>query len=492
MKNQKINLFRTHRNHVWLAIYMIYLAVLTLSPFQFSLFRFRQSYPEDPIEFIKLFVYFRDYDMIMNGLLFLPLGILIYRLSCSKDKMTLFGAFFTGAIVSLGIECIQFFLDRSPNGIDILINAAGTGLGFILARFHARKEKPNYRFYQKLKNFAWPMMSLIYGLCIVVLFLFPLKLTTPDSWNLHYPLLIGNERSMDRPWLGDIRLAALYKRAVSSDQASLLSVCNPDSVNIPLRRQMGLIALYPFDEIEGDTIHDRSGYGEPLNLTGDSIVWLQDGGIRTHGGIIQSVEPGSKITKAVQKSRALSVEVWCRPSSLVQEGPARIVSFSKNVLKRNFALVQQGKGIHLRLRSHMGGENGNRICLRARNVLNHDRFYHLVATYDHGVEQLFVDGKRHKDIIFGHISYLSEILGLGTGTIGQFCSVIAIFFPLGVLVAFSVTRCRMFATFFFTCITALAADLFYVFSYGAPVCTVLWWLAVLSALLATILYRIIH
>jgi len=42
----------------------------------------------------------------------------------------------------------------------------------------------------------------------------------------------------------------------------------------------GLLALHLFDEGEGDTVHDVSGVGDPLNLTlryPDRVTWLSDG-----------------------------------------------------------------------------------------------------------------------------------------------------------------------------------------------------------------------
>jgi glycopeptide antibiotics resistance protein len=71
-------------------------------------------------------------EMVANVLLFLPLGFLIpLRWPWWADaKRLLFGA----ALASLGIESIQFALSlgRTSSTTDVLLNAAGAGVGYLL------------------------------------------------------------------------------------------------------------------------------------------------------------------------------------------------------------------------------------------------------------------------------------------------------------------------------------------------------------------------
>ncbi len=51
---------------------------------------------------------------------------------------------------------------------------------------------------------------------------------TLTNWDLTYPLSIGNEVSLNRPWYGDIHLVALYGRSLSASEALQNYVAGPD------------------------------------------------------------------------------------------------------------------------------------------------------------------------------------------------------------------------------------------------------------------------
>ena len=44
---------------------------------------------------------------------------------------------------------------------------------------------------------------------------------TFNNWDSGYALMLGNESSLDRPWLGELHLVAIYDRALSSGEVSL-------------------------------------------------------------------------------------------------------------------------------------------------------------------------------------------------------------------------------------------------------------------------------
>ncbi|MFQ6026023.1 MAG: LamG-like jellyroll fold domain-containing protein, partial [Dehalococcoidia bacterium] len=93
-----------------------------------------------------------------------------------------------------------------------------------------------------------------------------------DTWDPDYPLLIGNEPSADRPWRGKIFLVAIYDRALSGEEIQ-------QNLSRERRVTEGLVALYNFAEGAGDTVHDVSGVGTPLDLRithPDQVQWLQD------------------------------------------------------------------------------------------------------------------------------------------------------------------------------------------------------------------------
>jgi len=481
------------RTQIWLLLYLVCLAVLTLSPFDFSIDYLISSDSRKLMDLIIRYIYFDGYDMVANFILLLPFGFIYYYLSRHALKAGSWGrAFFMGGILSFGIEFTQLFLERSSNITDIVMNALGSAAGFILAgcyqRFHDNHQDLICRFDRWFRG----LVLTVYGVFVILLFLLPRYCTTPDSWNPDFHLLIGNEASMDRPWRGELQWIALYNQSLTQHQVRTLNQSHLNDRSVDIRKNMGLLAAYPLTEGAGDTLHDRSGYQNPLLLCGSDIQWSPGGGIQCRGGLIQSVSPGFKMTHAVKQSGAFSVEVWCTPDNLIQGGPARIVSLSPNAGQRNFTLAQQEKQIRLRFRSQMGGWNGSDINLRANHVLDSLGQYHLIATYHHGVEQLFVNGRRHPDVIYGHIHYLPAMLGLGKSELAQFSLIAVLLFPLSVLAA-SLCRCRgsLIITIIFMLALVLGIDLFYVWSYHAPLCKPLLMTGLITAVTGWVFIRLV-
>ena len=460
-----------HHARLWFAAYLVWLLLLTLSPFEFSVEFLRRSLQPGFQDLIFDLVYIKFYDMAANWLLFLPCGFILYFLNRGSSKIRNWRmALLTGGLISLTIEITQLFLERSTNGMDVIMNALGSMAGFILATWLKKQYEKYPASLRRAGIWLRGMAVILYTFFVVWLFLFPRGRTVPVRWNTNFPLVIGNEGTGDRPWHGEIYWIALYDQALTRHQVHRLKQNELKADSSGIRREMGVIAAYPLTEGRGDTLHDLSGYGPELPLTGRPVQWLPGRGILCQGGMIRSVSAASKISRAVVKSRAFSIEVKCKPGNLTQGGPARIVSLSPDAGRRNFSLVQEGRQIRMRFRTQMGGWNGSYINLRARNALDSTDVTHLVATYNHGVEQLFVNGKRHRDVIYGHISYLSEILGLGREPFAQVVLVIVLLFPLSVLTASLFRRQWILAGGFYVMGVVFAVDLYYVLNYHAPIC----------------------
>jgi hypothetical protein len=175
------------------------------------------------------------------------------------------------------------------------------------------------------------------------------------NWNRDFHLALANELIGDRPWLGDLYRVALYARALPQDEiahlAQSMKKTVPDS-----------IVLYDFSEGSGAMIHDKARSGEPLPLhikDPASVQWLADGGLRvTKPAQIASSAPAVKITEAVQRSNALTIEAWIKPANLTQAGPARIVTVSLNMGERNFTLGQKAGAYEVRFRTSATSSNG--------------------------------------------------------------------------------------------------------------------------------------
>jgi hypothetical protein len=176
------------------------------------------------------------------------------------------------------------------------------------------------------------------------------------NWNDQFRLALANELTGDRPWLGEIRGVAIYDRALSPAEierrAQGKASQPPDKA----------LALYTFEEGSGETVRDRSGRGDPVDLRIDrvqNVKWLPGGGIAvTSPVLIASEQPALKINRSLKAANALTIEAWVKPANLTQSGPARIVTLSRDTAERNLTLGQDGAAYQARLRTTRTSQNG--------------------------------------------------------------------------------------------------------------------------------------
>jgi glycopeptide antibiotics resistance protein len=423
-----------------LFVYLIYLLVLTLNPFEFSLFGLRKLAAYDFLNLLFYLIHFNVFDFMFNILLFIPFGMLLYLLSSSreveKDRRTLWIPICAGAFLSGLIEVAQLFLDRISSVSDLFTNVVGSVLGFYGVRIWQFKNNLlSVRLGKRGKVLIRLMGVICYGGAFVVLALIPSRLNDLRNWNEDFRLLVGNEESLDRPWEGEVFLTAIYNKALRLPEIQRLYNLRNEKNGMEERRLKGAVALYSFSEGRGDTVHDVSGRGELLHLTGSVLRWLEGGrGIKISGGsLLRSPMTGKKIVRALRETSQMTVEVWIRTENLIQSGPARIVSLSGSVNQRNFTLGQDGHDVHLRVRTPLTGLNGSWINLRAKSVLEDLDIHQLTATFYRGVERLFVDGRPEGEIIRGDINFLPYLVKLGRNTTAQLAFCFVVLFPLSLL-----------------------------------------------------------
>jgi hypothetical protein len=219
------------------------------------------------------------------------------------------------------------------------------------------------------------------------------------NWDRGFSFQIANEATLDRPWLGKIYLAAIYDRALEPAEIARHYRVGVSNEAMGSRASNGLIALYTFTEGRGVRVRDESGYRSPLNLTlspSSHFRWLGGNGLEViQPAVLKSDEPAKKLYEALKKTGELSVEIWMTPANVEQKGPARIVSFSKDPLARNFTVGQDGADIDFRLRTPVSGSNGTAVNLRTQNGFLATKQFHVVTTYREGIEKLYVDGREH-------------------------------------------------------------------------------------------------
>jgi hypothetical protein len=158
----------------------------------------------------------------------------------------------------------------------------------------------------------------------------------------------------------------------------------------------GLVAFYTFEPPEDGVIRDRSGAGEPLDLTIENshgIAFRRGRLLVASPARISSAVPARKIVAAVKQSKALSIEAWVKPHDTAQAGPARIVTLSSDPGQRDFTLAQDGNRYDVRLRTTSTDANGTPSISSSEGSLQ-PQLTHVVYTRDaEGSARIYVNGK---------------------------------------------------------------------------------------------------
>lgn len=157
----------------------------------------------------------------------------------------------------------------------------------------------------------------------------------------------------------------------------------------------GLQVLYDFSGT-GPVVEDRSGVGKPLNLRigNMSAVVRAKQSLEIHGPAeVRSAGPATKVIDAVKRSKELTIEAWIRTANQRQQGPARIVTLSKNTVDRNFTLGQENGSFDVRFRTSSTDANGLPSLATPENTAV-TKLTHLVYTRSRtGQARLYLNGE---------------------------------------------------------------------------------------------------
>ena len=382
-------------------LYVGYLLILTLTPFEFS-----ANVSSVTHGMAGLFSWSSAGDFVNNVVFLIPFGYLLYcwRQGERQGLSAFLSVILIGAITSVLVEVLQLFFSRHSSVFDVLANSMGTGIGALVCAA-APIRIADLPFRLCMRAMKWPGMVCIavaYGsipfILAVTQFLAPFSL-----WNSGFTFQMGNEATLDRPWLGTIHLVALYNRALSDKEVNrkFKEGVMPESSSRLVDE--GVIALYTFSERQDRIIHDRSHFGKPLDLiisANGEVRWLETQGIQlVKPTIIRSHEPASKLADAVKESHEFTVEAWVTPHNAVQSGPARIASVSSDTGSRNFTLGQHRGAVDFRLRTAVTGLNAHPLSLTTTDAVLDAKVSHLVASYSNGVQRLFVDGVQQATVL---------------------------------------------------------------------------------------------
>ncbi len=163
------------------------------------------------------------------------------------------------------------------------------------------------------------------------------------------------------------------------------------------RFESDIIALYQFKTGDGNIAYDTSGISPAANLTltGDT-EWLGSGGLIFNNGKAQaSTASSKKLHDLITATGEFTVEAWLTPANVIQEGPARIVSYSAGDNERNFTLGQSQYNYDFMLRNQATSLNGEpALSTPDADEILQATLQHVVLTYNATEgRKLYVNGK---------------------------------------------------------------------------------------------------
>ncbi len=168
------------------------------------------------------------------------------------------------------------------------------------------------------------------------------------------------------------------------------------------RYESDVIALYEFKSGSGNVAIDSSGVDPALHLTlSGNVNWVGGWGLEFVTGRAQgSTTASKKLSDLIKATGEYTVEAWVAPANVVQEGPARIVSYSAGTAARNFTLGQTQYNYDFLQRSSTTDGNGE----PALSTADADEdlqatLQHVVMTFDPiNGRRIYVNGVYTDDI----------------------------------------------------------------------------------------------
>ena len=149
---------RARLSLVLLLYFLGIIATITLAPFRFA----------KPVH-VQVLYLGEWFDVVANVLLFLPLGFLYPLTRENAPETSPLRVLALGALLSAAIEFTQIFEPgRFTSIVDVATNAAGAGLGALIARAVMRRFRVNARFVGRL-SLEIPLVGLIYVLIPLLL-----------------------------------------------------------------------------------------------------------------------------------------------------------------------------------------------------------------------------------------------------------------------------------------------------------------------------------
>jgi hypothetical protein len=239
---------------------------------------------------------------------------------------------------------------------------------------------------------------------------------------MSYPLVLGNEATGDRPWRGRIFEIYLFDKALP--EKMLGSAIKPEN-DLLVSLSWKIMTYGP---LESARIKAKEGPGlfhEEISTA--PSLWLE------------SAKPPASLTQRLKKSSQFTLVTTIATEDVHQNGPARIISLSKDANNRNFTLAQEGSDLVLRLRTPVTGENGIRPELRVAGVFATTEAKQIRIVYDGASLVAYVNGVRSSqpyELTLGFVAlrYLPVRAPFDNMEFGRIIYYLVMFVPMGLLI----------------------------------------------------------
>ncbi len=394
----------------WILGGIFCIVMLTLFPFKFEAIAWGKK---DALK--EFFLNPSDaFDFYANILLFMPFGYgLSQWLKPKQFNLIIKFALVLGISLSstITVETLQLFLpDRTSSIIDIFTNTLGGGLGGSIGLLWLdQRIVPSCQWMVR----QWhKQRSLTIALAVWITLMLgsTWKLSTMtqlSNWDPSFNLMVGNEGTGDRPWLGKVQGFAISDRALSEPEVQQffqspnfpaldVTIADYNLTGKPPYRDHSRLALPSLEPQLPDIVtHDDTHASQK-----SAKVHRDHAAIPSHTEPWLSTQtPPIALTEALQKTSAFTLATTFETRSLNQEGPVRIISLSRNTTERNLTLGQQDSHLIVRLRTPATGENGSFMELRSKNSLELNRSHRAVLTYENAVLALYLEAGNPPDHI---------------------------------------------------------------------------------------------
>ena len=371
---------------------ILLILVATLFPFNFTL--------EDKLSLSAIIGRFKQTttflsDQIKNVFLFMPLG---FGLMCWLQRARigtiakLATVVFISFSLSLLVEILQAFLpSREPTFADIFNNTFSGFLGCLCFYIWKFKVINNISILvnKNKKSFSSKQLTALFAIYIAIAFLLPIpwqSITNLSNWDLNYPLLLGNEKSGDRPWQGFISEVYIADRAISKEEVAKV-FADQNGLNSIGRN---LIAHYQLNDV--NNYSDRTGNLPDLIWRGQPASNYDKRGVfLSEHHWLETADSAQLINQRIREANQFTIGATVASANVKQDGPARIISLSSSTTARNFTLGQQDSHLVVRLRTPVNGENAAYMMNYVFDVFTDTKPHQILITYANSVLEVYVD-----------------------------------------------------------------------------------------------------